>query len=60
MSKMGTYRLGLQEMPEYELGVKARQAGRQRNSRPLLVGRRDAAWVLGWDDEDADQRRNEP
>lgn len=59
MSKIGNYRVGLQENPLYEEGWKAAQKGVPRDyvedGQPFYA-EDNKAWQLGWDDYHNEQR----
>lgn len=56
MSKVGQWRLELQERAEYAAGREARASGKPRNGQDIAAGTPRYAWELGWDDQDDDFR----
>ncbi len=54
MSRVGDYRIGLQERPEYQDGRCAADRGEIRHCFVLTGDARDA-WLLGYDDAVSDR-----
>lgn len=60
VSTVGQMRVALQEMPEYQQGWEAREAGKPKATGPL-IGNPATAYKLGWEDCDDDAKpRCEP
>jgi hypothetical protein len=57
MSKTGQWRMGLQELPEYEQGHHARMRGEAKATGMVgLIGNALTAYGLGWEDADTEMR----